>query len=105
MSKSDQKFGNLSWLYPPQGEKGPNRVSMVVAKQTLVGLDQLHITPRGKDGASTANHCKNSSLRPPLSPVFESRRAHHSTNRDTHSFRPPPTSRRRRPHAKKKRRH
>jgi len=42
-------------LYPPQGEKGPNRVATVVSKQTLaqqalaktLGLDQLHITPRG----------------------------------------------------------
>jgi transposase len=42
-------------LYPPQGEKGPNRVSTVLSKQTLVqqslaqtlGLDQLHITQGG----------------------------------------------------------
>ena len=42
-------------LYPPQGEKGPNRVTTVLSKQTLpqqalaktLGLDQLHITPRG----------------------------------------------------------
>jgi len=42
-------------LYPPQGEKGPNRVATVVSKQTLaqqalaktLGLDQLHITPSG----------------------------------------------------------
>jgi hypothetical protein len=42
-------------LYPPQGEKGPNRVATVLSKQTLtqqalaktLGLDQLHITPRG----------------------------------------------------------
>jgi transposase len=41
--------------YPPQGEKGPNRVATVLSKQTLpqqelaktLGLDQLHITPRG----------------------------------------------------------
>jgi transposase len=42
-------------LYPPQGEKGPNRVTTVLSKQTLtqqalaktLGLDQMHITPRG----------------------------------------------------------
>lgn len=42
-------------LYPTQGDKGPNRVATVLSKQTLtqqalaktLGLDQLHITPRG----------------------------------------------------------
>ena len=42
-------------LYPPQGEKGPNRIATVLSKQTLpqqalaktLGLDQLSITPRG----------------------------------------------------------
>jgi transposase len=42
-------------LYPPQGQKGPNRAATVLSKQTLpqqalaktLGLDQLHITPRG----------------------------------------------------------
>jgi transposase len=42
-------------LYPPQGEKGPNRVATVLSKQTLpqqalaktLGLDQMCITPRG----------------------------------------------------------
>jgi len=42
-------------LYPPQGEKGPNRVAIVLSKQALpqqalaktLGLDQLSITPRG----------------------------------------------------------
>lgn len=42
-------------LYPPQGEKGPNRIATVLSKQTLtqqslaktLGLDQLRITPRG----------------------------------------------------------
>jgi transposase len=42
-------------LYPPQGDKGPNRVATVLSKQTLpqqalaktLGLDQLCITPRG----------------------------------------------------------
>ena len=42
-------------LYPPQGEKGPNRVATVLSKHTLpqqalaktLGLDQLSITPRG----------------------------------------------------------
>ena len=42
-------------LYPPQGDKGPNRVATVLSKQTLpqvalaktLGLDQLRITPRG----------------------------------------------------------
>ena len=39
-------------LYPPQGDKGPNRVATVLSKQTLIqqelckslGLEQLHIT-------------------------------------------------------------
>jgi len=42
-------------LYPPQGHKGPNRVAIVLSKQTLpqqaltktLGLDQLHITQHG----------------------------------------------------------
>jgi transposase len=42
-------------LYPPQGEKGPNRVATVLSKQTLpqqalaatLALDQLHITHHG----------------------------------------------------------
>ena len=42
-------------LYPPQGDKGPNRVATVLSKQTLpqqelaktLGLDHLRITPRG----------------------------------------------------------
>jgi hypothetical protein len=42
-------------LYPPQGDKGPNRVATVLSKQTLpqvalaktLGLEQLRITPRG----------------------------------------------------------
>jgi len=42
-------------LYPPQGDKGPNRIATVLSKQTLtqqalaktLGLDQLHITQRG----------------------------------------------------------
>ena len=42
-------------LYPPQGEKGPNRVATVLSKQTrtqpalakTLGLDQWPITPRG----------------------------------------------------------
>ena len=42
-------------LYPPQGDKGPNRVATVLSKQTLpqqalaktLGLDQLHITQGG----------------------------------------------------------
>jgi transposase len=42
-------------LYPPQGEKGPNRIATVLSKQTLtqqalaktLDLDQLHITQRG----------------------------------------------------------
>jgi hypothetical protein len=42
-------------LYPPQGQKGPNRVTTLLSKQTLpqqalaktLGLDQLHITLRG----------------------------------------------------------
>lgn len=42
-------------LYPPQGEKGPNRIATVLSKQTLpqqslaktLGLEQLCITPRG----------------------------------------------------------
>ena len=42
-------------LYPPQGEKGPNRVATVLSKQTLpqqsiadaLGLDGLRSTQRG----------------------------------------------------------
>jgi transposase len=42
-------------LYPPQGDKGPNRVAFVLSNQTLaqqalsqtLALDQLRITPRG----------------------------------------------------------
>jgi len=42
-------------LYPPQGDKGPNRVATVISKQTLpqqalsktLGLEQLRITPGG----------------------------------------------------------
>jgi len=42
-------------LYPPQGDKGPNRVATVLSKQTLIqqslvkvlGLDQLGSTQRG----------------------------------------------------------
>jgi hypothetical protein len=41
-------------LYPPLGDKGPNRVATLLSKQTLtqqalaacLGLDQLGITPR-----------------------------------------------------------
>jgi transposase len=50
-----QQIQQFVLLYPPLGEKGPNRVSTVLSKQTLVqqslaqtlGLDQLHITQRG----------------------------------------------------------
>jgi transposase len=42
-------------LYPPQGDKGPNRVATLLSKQTLpqlalaktLGLEHLRITPRG----------------------------------------------------------
>jgi len=42
-------------LYPPQGDKGPNRTATVVSKQTLaqqaladaLGLEQLRSTQRG----------------------------------------------------------
>ena len=42
-------------LYPPQGDKGPNRTASVVSKQTLaqqaladaLGLEQLRSTQRG----------------------------------------------------------
>jgi len=44
-----QQIQQFALLYPPQGEKGPNRVSLVLSKQTLaqqslaqtLGLDQL----------------------------------------------------------------
>jgi hypothetical protein len=50
-----QQMQQFVLLYPPQGEKGPNRVTTVLSKQTLtqqslaktLGLDQLHITQRG----------------------------------------------------------
>jgi transposase len=49
------KIQQFVLLYPPQGEKGPNRVATVLSKQTLaqealaktLGLDQLHITQHG----------------------------------------------------------
>ena len=44
-----QEIQQFALLYPPQGEKGPNRVAKVVSKQTLaqrsladaLGLDRL----------------------------------------------------------------
>jgi transposase len=50
-----QQIQQFVLLYPPQGEKGPNRVATVLSKQTLtqqalaktLGLDQLHITQHG----------------------------------------------------------
>jgi hypothetical protein len=50
-----QQIQQFVLLYPPQGEKGPNRIATVLSKQTLtqqalaktLGLDQLHITQRG----------------------------------------------------------
>ena len=50
-----QQIQQFVLLYPPQGEKGPNRVSTVLSKTTLaqqslattLGLDQLPITQRG----------------------------------------------------------
>jgi hypothetical protein len=50
-------------LYPPQGEKGPNRIATVLSKQTLpqqalpktLGLDQLRLTPRGAIRRATRN--------------------------------------------------
>jgi transposase len=50
-----QQMQQFVLLYPAQGEKGPNRVTTVLSKQTLtqqalaktLGLDQLHITQRG----------------------------------------------------------
>ena len=49
-----QQIEQYTLLYPPQGDKGPNRVTTVLSKQTLVqqrlaeelGLDQLCSTPR-----------------------------------------------------------
>jgi transposase len=50
-----QQIQQFVLLYPAQGDKGPNRLATVLSKQTLtqqalaktLGLDQLHITPRG----------------------------------------------------------
>ena len=50
-----QQIEQYTLLYPPQGDKGPNRVATVLSKQTLtqqrlaeeLGLDQLCSTPRG----------------------------------------------------------
>ena len=50
-----QQIQQFILLYPPQGDKGPNRVASVLSKQTLpqqalaktLGLEQLCITPRG----------------------------------------------------------
>src|SRR3981189_631848 len=48
-----QQIEQSTLLYPPQGDKGPNRVATVLSKQTLVqqrlaeelGLDHLCSTP------------------------------------------------------------
>jgi hypothetical protein len=53
-----QQIQQFVLLYPPQGEKGPNRVTTVLSKQTLTqqalaktfGLDQLHIANVGNTG-------------------------------------------------------
>jgi transposase len=50
-----RQIQEFALLYPPQGDKGPNRVATVLSKQTLpqqalaktLGLEQLCITPRG----------------------------------------------------------
>jgi len=50
-----QQIQQYTLLYPPQGDKGPNRVATVLSKQTLaqqrlaeeLGLDHLCSTPRG----------------------------------------------------------
>lgn len=50
-----QQIEQYTLLYPPQGDKGPNRVATVLSKQTLaqqrlaeeLGLDQLCSAPRG----------------------------------------------------------
>jgi transposase len=50
-----QQIQQFVLLYPPQGDKGPNRVATILSKQTLtqqalaqtLGLDHLHITQRG----------------------------------------------------------
>jgi hypothetical protein len=49
-----RQIQQFALLYPPQGEKGPNRVATVLSKQTLaqrslageLGLDTLRSTPR-----------------------------------------------------------
>jgi len=50
-----RQIQQFTLLYPPQGEKGPNRVATVLSKQTLaqqslakqLGLEALRSTPRG----------------------------------------------------------
>ena len=50
-----RQIQQFTLLYPPQGEKGPNRVATVLSKQTLaqqslakeLGLDALRSTQRG----------------------------------------------------------
>ena len=50
-----RQIQQFTLLYPPQGEKGPNRVATVLSKQTLaqqslakeLGLDVLRSTQRG----------------------------------------------------------
>jgi transposase len=50
-----RQIQQFALLYPPQGEKGPNRVALVLSKQTLpqqslakeLGLDSLRSTQRG----------------------------------------------------------
>jgi hypothetical protein len=58
-------------LYPPQGEKGPNRVATVFSKQTLtqqalakaLGLDQLH-TQRGQYPSACVSASQHNALSP-----------------------------------------
>ncbi|MGH9469303.1 MAG: hypothetical protein ACRD1N_03040, partial [Terriglobia bacterium] len=50
-----RQIQQFALLYPPQGDKGPNRVALVLSKQTLaqqslateLGLDSLRSIPRG----------------------------------------------------------
>jgi hypothetical protein len=45
MSKSDQKFGNLFWQYPPQGEKGPNGAAWVRRSVNRKSLQKSSLRP------------------------------------------------------------
>src|SRR5260370_37981628 len=67
-----QQIEQYTFLYPPQGDKGPNRVATILSKQTLVqqrlaqelGLDQLCSTQVGNTPRSLQTASKSIAYRP-----------------------------------------